>query len=168
MPETFTGDADLIVRGSVCTMDATRPAAEAFAVRDGKVAAVGDEADVMALAGPRTWVTNSGDGMVMPGIVDIHSHVGFGGQAAAWELRLPPAYGPYDILAAVTDWADGLGPDNRQAVAGHVSGLHRPGPRPLHRPRGPDPCRPGKGDLVRRAPRSQRDRRKAPVVTGQR
>jgi predicted amidohydrolase YtcJ len=112
MPEAFTGDADLIVRGSVYTMDAARPAAEAFAVRDGKVAAVGDEADVMALAGPRTWVTHSGDGMVMPGIVDVHSHVGFGGQVAAWELRLPPAYGPYEILAAVTDWADGLGPDD--------------------------------------------------------
>src|SRR5258708_9697010 len=48
----------------------------------------------------------------MPGIVDIHCHVGFGGQAAAWERRLPPAYGPYEILAAVTDWADGLGPDD--------------------------------------------------------
>jgi predicted amidohydrolase YtcJ len=112
MHETFTGDADLIVRGAIYPMDAARPVAEAFAVTDGTVAAVGDEADVMALAGPRTRVTDSGDGMVMPGLVDVHSHVGFGGQAAAWELRLPPTFGPYEILRAVTDWADGLGPDD--------------------------------------------------------
>jgi hypothetical protein len=112
MHETFTDDADLIVRGAVCTMDAARPMAEAFAVRDGKVVLVGDEADVMGLAGPRTRVTDSGDGMVMPGLVDVHSHVGFGGQAAAWELRLPPTFGPYEILRAVSDWADGLGPDD--------------------------------------------------------
>jgi hypothetical protein len=47
--ETFTHDADLIVRGAVYTMDIARPVAEAFAVRDGKVAAVGDVAEVMAL-----------------------------------------------------------------------------------------------------------------------
>jgi hypothetical protein len=110
--ETFTHDADLIVRGAVYTMDVARPVAEAFAVRDGKVAAVGDVAEMMALAGPRTRVTHSGDGMVMPGIVDIHSHVGFGGQAAAWELPLPPTFGPYEILSAVSDWAEGLGPDD--------------------------------------------------------
>ncbi|HEY1670110.1 MAG TPA: amidohydrolase family protein [Trebonia sp.] len=93
-------------------MDADRPVAGAFAVGDGKVVAVGDEADVLALAGPRTRVTDAGEGMVMPGLVDVHSHVGLGGQAAAWELRLPPASGPCEILRAVSDWADGLGPDD--------------------------------------------------------
>ncbi len=93
-------------------MDAARPVVRTFAVKDGKVVAVGDEADVMVLAGPRTRVTDSGDGMVMPGLVDVHSHAGFGGQAAAWELRLPPTFGPYEILRAVSDWADGLGPDD--------------------------------------------------------
>jgi predicted amidohydrolase YtcJ len=112
MHETFADDVDLIVRGAVYTMDVARPVAEALAVSGGEVAAVGDEADVMALAGPRTRVIHSGDGMVMPGIVDIHSHVGLGGQAAAWELRLPPTFGPYEILDAVTDWAEGLGPDD--------------------------------------------------------
>ncbi len=112
MNETFTDEADLIVRGAVCTMDVARSTAEAFAVRDGKVVAVGDEADVMSLAGPRTRVIDAGDGTVMPGLVDVHSHVGLGGQAAAWELPLPPTFGPYEILRAVSDWAEGLGPDD--------------------------------------------------------
>jgi predicted amidohydrolase YtcJ len=110
--ESLMDNADLIVRGAVCTMDAARPAARALAVRNGKVLAVGEEAEVMPLAGPRTRVIDAGDGMVMPGLVDVHSHVGFGGQAVAWELRLPPTFGPCEILSAVSDWAEGLGPDD--------------------------------------------------------
>jgi hypothetical protein len=41
----------------------------ALTVGGGKAALVGDEADVIALAGPHTRVTESGDGMVMPGAV---------------------------------------------------------------------------------------------------
>ena len=111
MSEQSAEHADLIVRGGVYTMDTARPWAEAFAVRDGKVVAVGDEADVDAWAGPRTTVTGPADGMVMPGLIDVHSHAGFGGQAAAWELPLPPTFGPDEILKSVSDWAAGLGPD---------------------------------------------------------
>jgi predicted amidohydrolase YtcJ len=50
--------------------------------------------------------------MVMPGIVDVHSHVGFGGQQAAWELTLPPVFDMDVILGAVRDWANRLGPDD--------------------------------------------------------
>jgi hypothetical protein len=113
-------DVSLIVRGAVYTMNAVQPWAEAFAVNNGKVVAVGDEADVAALAGPRTRVIDTGDGMVMPGLIDIHSHVGFGGQAAAWELSLSPMSDPGEILAAVGDWAAGLGPDE-WAVGGVVT-----------------------------------------------
>jgi hypothetical protein len=95
----------------VYTLDPARPWAEAFAVRDGKVVAVGDEADVGALTGAQTRVVSAGGGMVMPGLIDVHSHVGFGGQAAAWELGLSPAFSVEDILGAVRDRAALLGPD---------------------------------------------------------
>src|SRR3984957_325847 len=111
MPDKISEDADLIVRGAVRTMEAARPRAEAFDVRDGKVVAVGDETDVIALAGPQTTVADAAGGMVMPGLIDIHAHVGFGGQAAAWELPLSPMFSPDEILAAVSDWASRLGPD---------------------------------------------------------
>ena len=38
----------------VFTADAARPWAEAFAVRDGRIVAVGSSSEVLALAGPRT------------------------------------------------------------------------------------------------------------------
>jgi predicted amidohydrolase YtcJ len=104
--------ADFVVRGpAVYTLDSAQPWAEAFAVRDGKVVAVGDEADVRAVTGSRTRVISAAGGMVMPGLIDVHSHVGFGGQAAAWELGLSPAFNVEDILGAVRDRAGQLGPD---------------------------------------------------------
>lgn len=93
------------------TLDPATPWAEAVAVRDGKIAAVGSATEVEDLAGPQTRVVDATGGMVMPGVVDVHSHVGFGGQAAAWELPLSPMFGVPEILDAVRDWADRLGPD---------------------------------------------------------
>jgi predicted amidohydrolase YtcJ len=110
MSEDSAGDADLIVRGVVRTMDSDRPRVEAFAVRGGKIAAIGRERDIHALAGPGTRLVEAADGIVLPGLIDVHSHIGFGGQAAAWELPLPLAVDPGEILAAVSSWAAMLGP----------------------------------------------------------
>ncbi|TCC49568.1 amidohydrolase [Kribbella pittospori] len=113
--------ADFVVRGSaIYTLDPARPWAEAFAVRDGKVVAVGDQADVDAVRGRRTKLVHIEGGMVMPGLVDVHAHVGFGGQAAGWELRLPPMLGPDQILDAVHQHARALG-NNDWVVGGTVS-----------------------------------------------
>jgi predicted amidohydrolase YtcJ len=80
-------------------------------VRDGKVVLVGDEADVEAVTGSQTRVVQAGGGMVMPGLSDVHSHVGFGGQSAAWELRISSMSGVEEILRAVRDRAGELGRD---------------------------------------------------------
>ncbi|MFI9757339.1 amidohydrolase [Streptomyces sp. NPDC051963] len=104
--------ADFVVRGSVvCTLDTARPWAQAFAVRDGTIVSVGDEDEVKAVTDARTRTVQAEGGMVMPGLIDVHSHVGFGGQAAAWELVLSPMFGVEEILGAVRDRAGRLGPD---------------------------------------------------------
>jgi predicted amidohydrolase YtcJ len=52
--------ADLIViNANVLTMDAKLSAAEALAVRAGKFASVGSNADIKALAGPQTSISIS-------------------------------------------------------------------------------------------------------------
>src|SRR5688572_14770837 len=64
----------------VRTLDAERPLAEALAVRDGKVLAVGSRAEVLAAAGADARVVDLGEATVVPGPVDAHGHLaGLGG-----------------------------------------------------------------------------------------
>ncbi|WP_136044662.1 amidohydrolase, partial [Microbacterium sp. K41] len=68
-------DADTIVTGArVVTMDPRRPEASAFAVRDGRFLAVGDDALVRELRGPRTVVHDLAGAAVTPGLIDAHLH----------------------------------------------------------------------------------------------
>lgn len=67
-------DADLVVTGTVLTVDETRPTAEALAVADGRILAVGDRSDVARYIGPGTETIEVGDGCVMPGFVEAHGH----------------------------------------------------------------------------------------------
>lgn len=60
--------------GPVVTVDADKPLAEAVAISDGKIIAVGSKADVLALAGPATEITDLAGRTVVPGFIDGHSH----------------------------------------------------------------------------------------------
>ena len=62
-----------IVNGSVWTMDDRLPRAEAVFVRDGRIAHVGSNKDVLALAG-RAKRFDAGGRTVVPGFVDTHTH----------------------------------------------------------------------------------------------
>lgn len=74
--------ADVIFHnGQVYTVNATRSWAQALAVKDGKIAAIGLDSDVMGLKGEDTVLVDLGDRMVMPGIVDAHTHYELGGLA---------------------------------------------------------------------------------------
>lgn len=67
--------AELVVLdANVITVDAARPRAEAFAVRDGRFALVGDARRVREAIGPRTRVLELGGRTVTPGFVDAHLH----------------------------------------------------------------------------------------------
>lgn len=66
---------DLIVhRAKVVTVDAKFSVAEAVAVKDGKIIAVGSDADVLKLKGPATKVIDAGGKTVLPGLYDSHTH----------------------------------------------------------------------------------------------
>ena len=81
--------AALVVTGArVWTGDPARPEAEALAVgADGRLLAVGAEAEVRALAGPATRVVEAGGRRVIPGLNDSHLHAVRGGRFYAAELR---------------------------------------------------------------------------------
>lgn len=79
---------DLILRnGRFTTLDRSNPNAEAVAVTDGRFAAVGTEAEVMALAGPNTKVVDLKGRRVLPGLIDNHLHIIRGGLNFNMELR---------------------------------------------------------------------------------
>lgn len=66
--------------GVVLTMDDGLPRAEAIAVRDGRILAVGDDDHVLALGERATRVVDLGGRTVLPGFIDSHAHwIGDGG-----------------------------------------------------------------------------------------
>jgi hypothetical protein len=67
--------ADLLFSGGpVYTADAAMPWAEAVAVRDGRLLAVGRDADVAALRGPHTRVIDLNGRLLLPGFTESHVH----------------------------------------------------------------------------------------------
>lgn len=96
------GVADrLLLNGCVVTLDPARPRAEALAVRDGRVLAVGATADLQACVGPATEMIDLQGRMVMPGLFDGHCHPTKGAIAQLFSCRFPFDATPEDIAAAV-------------------------------------------------------------------
>jgi len=74
--EGATGDApDLVlVGGTVITVDEGSPEAEAVAVKDGRILAVGTSDEIRAMAGRGTEVIELDGRVVMPGFIEGHGH----------------------------------------------------------------------------------------------
>jgi predicted amidohydrolase YtcJ len=66
--------ADLVIFGTVLTVDDQQPSAEAVAVSGGRIIAVGDRQQIGSWIGPGTQTLDIGDGCVMPGLVEAHGH----------------------------------------------------------------------------------------------
>jgi predicted amidohydrolase YtcJ len=67
--------ADLIVTNAkVVTLDAKSTTAQALAVREGRLLAVGDAATVARHAGPGTRTVDAGGRTLIPGLIDSHLH----------------------------------------------------------------------------------------------
>jgi predicted amidohydrolase YtcJ len=64
----------VLLNGKIVTLNAAAPVAEALAVRDGKIIAVGRSADIRALAGAGTRVIDLAGRTVIPGLIDSHMH----------------------------------------------------------------------------------------------
>jgi predicted amidohydrolase YtcJ len=84
--------ADTIYRGGpILTMNDAAPTAEAVAVKNGRILAVGSLADVEVYRGSATEIFGLAGRAMLPGFVDSHGHVVFGGlQALSANLLAPP------------------------------------------------------------------------------
>ena len=93
--------ADLVlVNGIVHTMDPASSAAEAVAIRDGRILRVGKSADIKALAGPDTRVLDLGGAAVFPGFTDSHTHFLSGGFALS-SIQLRDARSREEFVARI-------------------------------------------------------------------
>jgi predicted amidohydrolase YtcJ len=68
----------ILLNGSIYTVDAAQPRAEAMAVTYGRFSFVGSDAEARQLIGPQTRVIDLRGSMVLPGIIDSHIHAGAG------------------------------------------------------------------------------------------
>jgi len=71
----------ILVNGNIITLDERRPRASALAISYGRLVALGDDADILRLAGADAAVLNLDGKTILPGLVDSHLH--WEGQARA-------------------------------------------------------------------------------------
>ncbi len=64
----------ILVNGKVVTVDAQSSIRSALAIREGRIAALGSDADIRKLAGPRTRTIDLQGRTVIPGLIDSHMH----------------------------------------------------------------------------------------------
>jgi predicted amidohydrolase YtcJ len=97
--------ADLVLRGGrLATMDGARSWATALAVRDGRVLAVGPDAQVSEHIGPTTRVIELRGRGVTPGFQDAHVHPVHGGLARL-RCELHDTRGADEVLAVIAEYA---------------------------------------------------------------
>ncbi len=109
--------ADLVINNAnIHTMDAKRTIASSIAMLNGKIIAVGSDADTKSLIGPKTRVINAGGKLVIPGFNDAHVHfMGTGEQLSSVDLR--SAKSPEEFVQRIKDFAAKL-PKGRWILGG--------------------------------------------------
>ena len=80
--------------GSIISVNDAAPSAEALAVKDGKILAVGSKADVLKLKGDDTKLVDLGGKALLPGFLDAHSHFNNALQIVGWANVSSPPVGP--------------------------------------------------------------------------
>lgn len=111
--------------GPIITVNDAQPTAEALAIKDGRILAVGSQDDVLRFKGDTTQIVDLGGKALLPGFIDAHGHVfNTGLQALAANLLARPDGTVNDIAAlqqVLRDWAEKH--PERLAKTGWIIGL---------------------------------------------
>ena len=99
--------SDLLVLGTIHTLDPARPRAEALLARHGRVVEVGAAAACRAAAAPGARVLDLAGGSAVPGLADAHGHVLLHAQALE-EVRLGDARDEAECVARAAERARAL------------------------------------------------------------
>jgi len=97
----------VIVRGHVWTVDPENPRAEAVAVRDGRIVAVGSDREIAKWTGPATKTIDAQGKSVLPGFIDAHVHFSSGGGEIS-SVHLRDANTPQEFARRIGEQAKKL------------------------------------------------------------
>ncbi|MDK3075578.1 amidohydrolase family protein [Sedimentitalea sp. JM2-8] len=118
--------ADTIYTGGpILTINDDQPRAEAVAVKDGVIMAVGDLTAMLKLRNDTTQVFDLAGRTMVPGFVDSHGHMVFGGLQALSANLLAPPDGEITDIASLQDTLRAWAEENAAAVeqAGVIIGF---------------------------------------------
>ncbi|HQZ95122.1 MAG TPA: amidohydrolase [Pyrinomonadaceae bacterium] len=112
-----TSQADLVItNANIRTMDAKRTIAKSIAMLNGKIIAIGSDADTRSLVGANTRVIDAGGKTIVPGFNDAHVHfMETGSQLSSVDLR--DAKTPAEFVARIKAFAAKL-PKGRWILGG--------------------------------------------------
>ncbi|MCB0694000.1 MAG: amidohydrolase family protein, partial [Saprospiraceae bacterium] len=69
------GPDAIYYNGNIYTVDPLQPGAQAMAIEDGRIIAIGGDEEILVLAEPSTKLVNLQGRFVMPGFIDGHAHL---------------------------------------------------------------------------------------------
>jgi predicted amidohydrolase YtcJ len=114
--------ADLVVvGGKIATQDVHRSFTSAVAARDGRIVAIGSEAEALARGGRAKKVVDAGERTVIPGLTDSHMHFIREGWQYHAELRWDGIPTLAEALARLREQADRTPPSQWVRVVGSWS-----------------------------------------------
>ncbi len=119
------------INSDIITMNDAQPNAEAVAIRDGKILAVGKQNKVLAEAGGQSDIVDLQGATLLPGFIDAHGHFSTSAMYLAFENVAAPPVGPANNIADIQrilrakmastasgDWLLGTGYDEAYLAEG--------------------------------------------------
>ena len=96
--------ADIIILSNVVTMEDTIPRAEALVIKGNKIIFVGNEKMALKYKKDHTLLIQEPDGMVLPGFIDSHVHLIWGGIEMG-ECQLSGLTSKEEIISKIETYA---------------------------------------------------------------
>jgi predicted amidohydrolase YtcJ len=100
----------ILFHGRVLTVDAHDSVAEALAVRDGKIVAIGTDQEILLLAGAATRRIDLRGRTATPGLIDSHAHIADAGVEQLFHVHLSDASSVAEVVQRVQAGIAGLKP----------------------------------------------------------
>jgi predicted amidohydrolase YtcJ len=112
----------ILIHGKILTVDPKDSIAQAVAIRQGKIIAVGSDQQIQRLAGPKTNIIDLQGRTATPGLIDTHAHIATGGVDELYSVSLSDAANVSDVVNRVRLAATKLKPGEWLTGAGWDEG----------------------------------------------